>query len=142
MERDPTSSASWRRPRDSGSAIGRQWWLLGVTLLLFQSHWIDDVGSGSSDTAGIAVSVLGSGLVAIGAATRRRIWGRILLGLGLLFIIMVSVADLTGIGPDGSMTANLSHHLVAELGLVATAAVTVTLVAAAVSLVGVLRASP
>jgi hypothetical protein len=104
--------------------------LIVVTILLFQTHWIDDVFSGQPDPAGVAVSAIGSVLMVGGYGFRRYGVGRTMLGAGLVFVALVSLADLTGVRPDGSLTSALLHHLRFELGVSLATAVAANLVCA------------
>lgn len=58
--------------------------LTGVTTLLFQTHWIDDLGTDEGDVLGITVSAVGSVLLLSGLALRKRWSGRALLTLAFL----------------------------------------------------------
>lgn len=44
--------------------------VIGI-IVLFQSHWLDDAGTGQSDAAGIAVSAVGSLCLLAGLAGTR-----------------------------------------------------------------------
>ena len=106
--------------------------LFAAVLVLFQSHWLDDVGSGSGepDTAGITVSAIVSTVLIAGFLGRRFRVGRIALGLGILFVVLVSLADLIGIQPDGTLVPNLGEHWRFTLGPMLVLAVATTLVCA------------
>lgn len=108
--------------------------LILILMVLFQSHWLDDVGSGASDAAGIAVSAIGTLALGAGLATRHHLGGRILLALALILVAFISVADLVGLQPDGSRTADLVDHWTTGLGEGMTAAVALTLVCAIAAL--------
>ena len=101
-----------------------------VAALLFQSHWVDDVGTPEKDVAGIVVGLAGgfgilAGLLAAGTAA-----GRIVLALALAFVIWVSIADLIGLGADGVRATDVVAHWTTTLGWPLTAVVAMTLVAA------------
>lgn len=115
--------------------------LFVAVLVLFQSHWLDDVGSGESDTAGIAVSALGSAALLVGLLASRALVGRILLRAGLAFVIFISVADLVGLRPDGTREPDLLQHWTSGLGVGLVVAVAATLVCASALLVAELRAA-
>ncbi len=105
-----------------------------AALAAFQSHWLDDVWTGSPDAAGMAVSAVGSGLLLLGWWRWPRQGARWVLGIAWTFIAYISVADLIGLQPDGSLASPLSAHWVEGLGLPATAAVTVALLASVAGL--------
>jgi hypothetical protein len=112
-----------------------------ITLAGFQSHWLDDVGSGSrsSDAAGIAVSALGSILLLLGwwHYTRRRRRG--VLTVAYLFVALISVADFVGLHVDGSLAPSMLQHWRDGLGTGLTTTVALTLAAAIAGLVVVWR---
>jgi hypothetical protein len=108
--------------------------LIVVTILLFQTHWIDDLFSGQPDRAGVAVSAIGSVLLGGGYWFRGHVVGRTMLSAGLVFVALVSLADLTGVRPDGSRTPAVLHHLRSELGTSLATAVAANLVCAVVML--------
>jgi hypothetical protein len=113
--------------------------LVLLVVLLFQSHWVDDVGTSDADVAGIAVSAAGTVALIIGLLGSRRLAGRALLALGLGFVMWVSAADLMGVQPDGSRAASIAEHWATTLGWSLTIIVAVTLmlaVAAAIVLYG------
>ena len=105
-----------------------------ITISLFQSHWIDDLGSGASDTAGVVVSAIGTLLIGAGFALRARAAGRLVLALGLLFAAFVSVADIIGLQPDGSRKPDMLNHWATGLGWMTTPAAAVTLACAVAAL--------
>lgn len=100
-----------------------------VALAAFQSHWLDDAWTGAPDAAGVTVSAIGSGLLLLGWWLWPRRTARWFLGIAWTVIAYISVADLTGLQPDGSFASPLRAHWVNGLGLAATAAVTVALLA-------------
>ena len=102
---------------------------LVAALAAFQSHWLDDVWSGGADAAGITVSAMGSGLLLLGWWLWPRRAARWVLGTAWTVIAYISVADLTGLQPDGSFASPLREQWVNGLGLPATAAVTIALLA-------------
>jgi hypothetical protein len=108
--------------------------LLLFVLLLFQSHWVDDVlkttPGEESDLAGILVSAIGTALVLPVMFAPRSLLARIPAVLGLAFIAFVSIADLVGLQPDGSRVPDLPHHWHHELGVPIAAAVLLTLAGA------------
>ncbi len=87
-----------------------------ATVALFQSHWLDDVATDDPDTAGILVSATGTLLLLAGLALHRRRAGRILMAVGFLFRAFVSMADLAGLGVDGTFEPNLVAHWRDTLG--------------------------
>ncbi|MGE0447409.1 MAG: hypothetical protein AB7P99_19460 [Vicinamibacterales bacterium] len=107
-----------------------------ATLLAFQSHWLDDIGTGAPDAAGMTVSGIASVLLLLGW------WGwphraaRLALGLAWGFAAWVSVADLLGLGADGRLAPSILEHWRGALGFPVAAAVVVALVAAAAGLSG------
>jgi hypothetical protein len=107
---------------------------LVTVLLLFQSHWLDDILTGEPDAPGIAVSAVGSLLLLTGLVSRRLLAGRVILTLALLFVVFVSVADLVGMKPDGSRTPNVLHHWRSDLGWMLTLTVAATFICAVLSL--------
>jgi hypothetical protein len=113
-----------------------------LAVLLFQSHWLDDVGSGEPDTAGLAVSAIGLALVVAGLLSQGAVLGRVVLRAGLLFITFISLADLVALRPDGSLRPDLIRYYRLELGPVLTFVVAVTLVCAVLSLGMVRRPRP
>lgn len=112
-----------------------------VLVILFQSHWLNDIGSGDSDAAGILVSLIGTTMLVAGIVWRRFLAGKAILLLGLIFVILVSLADPFGIRADGSRAENIIQHLQAEFGPLLTLAVAATLVCALALLVLVLKGS-
>jgi hypothetical protein len=113
--------------------------LLGVVLVLFQSHWVDDVGNGEPDTTGIAVSVGGSAALLVGFLSYGSRIGRVVYSLGLLFVAWVSLADLIGMRPDGTLVPSLPRYWSVEFGPLLTATVATTLACAVGLLVSTLR---
>ena len=84
--------------------------LTGVTTLLFQTHWIDDLGTDEGDVLGITVSAVGSVLLLSGLALRKRWSGRALLTLAFLSVAFVSAADLGGLNAEGAFAPDLEAH--------------------------------
>lgn len=105
-----------------------------AALAAFQSHWLDDVWTGTPDAAGVTVSAIGSGLLLLGwwLWPHRAAWW--VLGVAWTAIAYISVADLTGLQPDGTLAPSLSVHWRNGLGLPATAAVSVALLASVAGL--------
>ncbi len=122
------------RPSRHIVTASRPGWWLWATLLFFQSHWVDDLGSGSRDVAGIAVSAIGTVTVGLGMAAFRWRAGRLLLGVGLAFVLAISLADIVGLQPDGSLTPDLVAHWRTGLGPILTVVVLATLALAAFGL--------
>lgn len=104
---------------------------LVAALAAFQSHWLDDAWIGAPDAAGITVSALGSGLLLLGWWLWPSGTARLVLTVAWGAIAYVSVADLTGLQPDGSFAPSLSTHWRSGLGLPATTAVSAALLASA-----------
>ena len=94
-------------------------WLVLTASLLFQSHWVDDLGGSENDVAGIAVSAVGAIALVAGLFGIRTTSGRILLALGLAFVVWVSLADLIGLGSDGARATDVIAHWRSTLGLAA-----------------------
>ena len=90
--------------------------LTGVTTLLFQTHWIDDLGTDEGDVLGITVSAVGSVLLLSGLALRKRWSGRALLTLAFLSVAFVSAADLGGLNAEGAFAPDLEAHWRENLG--------------------------
>jgi hypothetical protein len=111
-------------------------------IVLFQSHWLDDVGSGQPDAAGRIVSAIGTMALGVGLILRHGALGRALLAFALLFTAFVSVADLIGFRADGTRTTNVWAHWQGELGWVLTATVMITLLLASLSLSQLARSRP
>jgi hypothetical protein len=111
-------------------------------IVLFQSHWIDDVGSGQPDAAGRIVSAVGTLALGAGLILRNAALGRALLAFALLFTAFVSVADLIGFRSDGTRTTNVWSHWQGELGWILTATVMITLSLAVLTLSQLARARP
>ena len=105
-----------------------------AALAAFQSHWLDDVWTGAPDAAGVTVSAAGSGLLLLGWWLWPRRAAKWILGGAWTVVASISVADLTGLQPDGSFASPLRGHWVNGLGLPATAAVTVALLASVAGL--------
>jgi hypothetical protein len=114
-------------------------WLVVAIIVLFQSHWLDDLGSGEPDVAGRIVSVIGTLSLSVGVILRNAVLGRALLALALLFTAFVSVADLVGFRADGTRIADVWAHWEGELGWIVTATVMVTLLLAFMSLAQLAR---
>ena len=108
--------------------------LLLFVLLLFQSHWVDDVLTTApgpeSDAAGIIVSAIGSALLLPALFAPRALLARIAAALGLAFVAFISLADLVGLQPDGSRAGSIVEHWHHELGVPIAAVVLLTLVGA------------
>ena len=104
-----------------------------LTIFLFQTHWIDDLGAGDRDLPGSTVAAIGSMLLATGLLLRRRVVGAAVLGLGLLFVALVSAADLRGLDTTGTAAPDILAHWRDGLGWGFTLAVALTL---ALSLAG------
>ena len=103
--------------------------LTGLTAFLFQTHWLDDLGTDERDVLGITVSAVGSVLLVGGLLLLRRPGGRrALLVLGFLFVTFVSAADLCGLGADGTLAPDVVAHWRDSLGWGVTLAVALTLV--------------
>jgi hypothetical protein len=113
--------------------------LLLFVLLLFQSHWVDDVlktpASTEPDTAGIIVSAIGSALLLPALFAPRALLARMAAALGLAFAAFISVADLVGLKADGSRAPNIPGYWHHELGVPIVAAVLLTLLGAVTGLV-------
>jgi len=105
-----------------------------TALAAFQSHWLDDVTTGDPDGAGITISALGSGLLLLGWWLWPRPAARRVLTLGWAVIAWISMADLVGLQPNGSLAPSLRTHWTISLGPAATVAVTVALLASAAGL--------
>jgi hypothetical protein len=113
--------------------------LLLFVLLLFQSHWVDDVltttARAEPDTAGIIVSAIGSALLLPALFAPRALLARIAAALGLAFTAFISVADLVGLKADGSRAPNIPEHWHHELGVPIAATVLLTLLGAVTGLI-------
>jgi len=108
--------------------------LAGLTMFLFQTHWVDDLGTGDPDVPGITVAAIGSLLLAIGLLLRPRVIGVAVLVLGFLFVALVSAADLRGLDTTGTPARDILAHWRDGLGWGLTLAVALTL---ALSVAGV-----
>lgn len=108
-------------------------------LLLFQSHWVDDVlrttPGGESDAAGLMVSAIGSALLLPALFAPRALLARITAVLGLAFVAFISVADLVGLKADGSRAPNVADYWHHELGVPIAATVLLTFLGAVTALV-------
>ncbi|MGE0393031.1 MAG: hypothetical protein AB7P67_05635 [Vicinamibacterales bacterium] len=102
-----------------------------TALAAVQSHWLDDLGSGAPDTAGLAVSGLASALLLAGWLAWPRRTARYGVGAGWVFTGWVSIADLVGMGPDGRLAPSILEHWTAVLGPAVGVAVAVALAASA-----------
>ena len=102
-------------------------WLVVAIIVLFQSHWLDDLGSGEPDVAGRIVSAIGTSALGGGMILRKSLLGRALLALALLFTAFISIADLVGFRADGTRSADVWAHWQGELGWIVTGTVMVTL---------------
>lgn len=109
---------------------------LVATLLAFQSHWLDDIGSGAPDSAGMAVSAVASVLLLAGWWGWPSRAGGVLLGVAWGFTAWVSLADLLGLGADGRLAPSMLEHWRVALGLPVAVAVAIALVASAAGLSG------
>ena len=90
--------------------------LTGLTTFLFQTHWVDDLGTDDPDFLGITVSAVGSVILLSGVLLLRRRGRRGLLALGFLFVTLVSIADLRGLDPEGALAADVIAHWRDNLG--------------------------
>ncbi len=84
----------------------------------------------SGPAAGVTVSAVGSSLLLLGWWLWPRRAARWVLGTAWTVVASISVADLTGLQPDGSFASPLRTYWVNGLGLPVTAAVSVALLAA------------
>jgi hypothetical protein len=116
--------------------------LVVAIIVLFQSHWLDDVGSGQPDAAGRIVSAVATLALAAGLILRNASLGRALLAFALLFTAFVSVADLIGFRADGTRTMNIWSHWRRDLGWVLTATVMISLLLAVLTLSQLARSRP
>jgi hypothetical protein len=116
--------------------------LVVAIIVLFQSHWLDDVGSGQPDAAGRIVSAVATLALAAGLILRNAALGRALLAFALLFTAFVSVADLIGFRADGTRTMNIWSHWRRDLGWVLTATVMISLLLAVLALSQLARSRP
>jgi hypothetical protein len=114
-------------------------WLVVAIIVLFQSHWLDDLGSGEPDIAGRIVSAIGTSALSAGVILRNAVLGRALLALALLSAVFISVADLVGLRADGTRASDIWAYWQGELGWIVTAAVMVTLLLAVMSLPQLVR---
>jgi hypothetical protein len=101
--------------------------LTGITVLLFQTHWLDDLGTDESDVMGITVSAIGSVMLLSGLLLRKHWSGRALLVLGFLSVAFVSAADLRGLNAEGAFAPDVVAHWRETLGFRLTLAVALTL---------------
>jgi hypothetical protein len=108
--------------------------LTGLTTVLFQTHWVDDLGTNERDVLGITVSAVGSALLLSGLVLLRRRRQRALLVLGFLFVAFVSAADICGMDTEGAFAPDIVGHWRDRLGWGLTLAVALALF---LSLVGV-----
>jgi hypothetical protein len=113
-------------------------WLVVAVTVLFQSHWLDDLGSGEPDVAGRIVSAIGT-LALGGGILRNTLLGRALLALALLFAAFISVADLVGLRANGTRTSDVWAYWQGELGWIVTGTVMATLLLTFVSLAQLAR---
>jgi hypothetical protein len=117
--------------------------LTGLTTFLFQTHWVDDLGTEDRDVLGITVSTVGSALLLIGLFMFRRPGGRrALLVLGFLFIVFVSAADLCGLNAQGTLAPDVIAHWRDNLGWGVTLAVALTLVSSLTALLVLAAPAP
>lgn len=125
------------------SSRDRLWVSFVVAIIvLFQSHWLDDVGSAQPDAAGRIVSAIGTLALGAGLILRNGALGRALLAFALLFTAFVSIADLIGLRADGTRTTNVWSHWQGQLGWVLTATVMITLLLASLTLSQLARSRP
>jgi len=117
-------------------------WFVVTIIVLFQSHWLDDLGSGEPDIAGRTVSAIGTFVLSAGVIFSNGVLGRAVLVLGLLFTAFISIADLVGFRADGTRISNVWAHWQGELGWIVTAMVMVTLFLALITLPRLARARP
>jgi hypothetical protein len=108
-------------------------WLVVAIIVLFQSHWLDDLGSGEPDVAGRTVSAIGTCLLSTGVLLRNAAPGRALLAFALLFTAGISGAELAGFRADGTRISDRWAYWQGELGWIVTATVMVTLLLAVMS---------
>jgi hypothetical protein len=101
--------------------------LTSLTTLLFQTHWIDDVGTDERDVLGITVSIVGSMLLLTGLVLRKSLPGRGLLVVAFLSVAFVSAADLCGLNAAGDFAPDLGAHWRDNLGWGLTLSVALTL---------------
>jgi hypothetical protein len=113
--------------------------LVVLTLLLYQSHWLDDAFTDEPDAAGIIVSAIGSAAVLAILVAPRSFVARVAGVLGLGFIALISVADLVGLQQDGSRAEDIVMHWRNGLGWPLSATVAATLVCAVASLIALRR---
>ena len=109
--------------------------LTALTIFLFQTHWVDDLGTDDRDVLGITISTVGSVLLFTGLLLLRRRCRRTLLMLGFLFVALVSAADLRGLDAEGAFSPDVIDHWRNNLGWGLTLSVALTLF---LSLAGVL----
>jgi hypothetical protein len=101
--------------------------LTGLTAVLFQTHWVDDLGTNERDVLGITVSAVGSALLLSGLVLLRRRRQRALLMLGFLFVAFVSTADICGVDTEGAFAPDIVAHWRDSLGWGLMLAVALTL---------------
>jgi hypothetical protein len=101
--------------------------LTGFTMFLFQTHWVDDLGTADRDVLGITVSAVGSVLLLSGLLLLRRGRRRAVLALGFLLVAFVSAADLRGLDTQGALAPDVMAHWRDNLGYGLTLAVALTL---------------
>jgi len=110
--------------------LSRDWLtvlLTVLTIFLFQTHWVDDLGTGDPDVPGMTVAAIGSMLLATGVLFRRRVIGVAVLVLGFVFVGLVSAADLRGLDTAGTAAPDILTHWRDGLGWGFTLAVGLTL---------------
>jgi hypothetical protein len=117
-------------PRRRDASLPRSLILLitGLTTFLFQTHWVDDLGTDERDVLGITVSAFGSVLLLSGLLLLRTRGRRALIVLGFLFVAFVSAADLCGLDTRGTFAPDVVAHWRDNLGWGVTLAVAFTLV--------------
>src|SRR5215207_6798228 len=101
--------------------------LVAAVIVLFQSHWLDDLGSGDPDVAGRIVSAAGTLALGVGVLLRKTVLGRALLAFALLIAVFISIADLAGLGADGTRTPDVWAHWRGQLGWTVAGTVLATL---------------
>ena len=101
--------------------------LTALTIFLFQTHWVDDLGTADRDVLGITISTVGSVLLFTGLLLLRRGCRRAVLALGFLFVAFVSAADLRGLDTEGAFAPDVMAHWRDNLGYGLTLAVALTL---------------
>jgi hypothetical protein len=109
-------------------------WLVVAVIVLFQSHWLDDLGSGDPDVAGRIVGAVVTLALGGGVLLRKTVLGRAHMALVLLITVFISIADLVGLRADGTRTSDVWAHWRGELGWTVAGTVMATLLLALMSL--------